>query len=434
MPEPPRLLQRPARSTRRRFLAGATALLGAAGGWPALALTRPQVVVVGGGAGGAAVVRQLVALGRDALDITLVEAERTYTTCYYSNLHLAGYRSLESLQFGFEGLAALPRVRVVHEQATAVEREARQVRLADGTKLPYECLVLAPGIALDYDSVPGWSEAAAQQMPHAWQAGSQTALLERQLRAVPDGGLIVVIAPPDPYRCPPGPYERVSMMAHALKSSGRNQAHIVIIDPKQSFSKQPLFQQGWEKYYPGMIEWMPPTIHAGLLGVEPATLTVETGFETYRHAALVNVVPRQTAARIAIDTGLSAADGYCPIDPYTMKSRADPAIFILGDAAQAGDMPKSAFAAHDQSRVVADTIAHDLLGIAAAEARYHNRCWSLVATDDSVVVGGRYEPTSDNIRQVDSDLSALDDAPERRRTNAAAAAAWYRNLTTALYR
>lgn len=403
-------------------------------GWPALALTRPRVVVVGGGAGGAAVVRELVALGGDALDITLVETKRTYTTCYYSNLHLAGYRSLESLQFGFGAIAALPRVRVVHERATAVERQARQVRLADGTRLPYESLVLAPGIALDYGSVPGWSEAAAEQMPHAWQAGAQTALLERQLRAVPDGGLIVVIAPPDPYRCPPGPYERVSMMAHALKWSGRNQAHIVIIDPKQRFSKQPLFQQGWEQHYPGMIEWMPPTIHAGLQGVEPATLSVETGFETYRQAALVNVIPRQTAGQIAIDAGLSDTNGYCPIDPYSMKSREDDSLFVLGDAAQAGDMPKSAFAAHNQARVVAHTIGHELLGTAAVEARYHNRCWSLVATDDSVVVGGRFEPSGDTIREVESDVSALDDVPERRRTNAVAAAAWYRHLTAALYR
>jgi len=207
----------------------------------------------------------------------------------------------------------------------------------------------------------------------------------------------------------------------------------VIIDPKRNFSKQPLFQQGWETYYPGMIEWLPPMIHAGVTRVDPATMTVETGFETYRNAHLVNVIPRQAAGRIALETELTDDDGYCPVDPASMASRRDPAVFVLGDAAVGGDMPKSAFAAGSQATVVADRIRHELLDAPAAEARYRNKCWSLIAEDDSVFVGGTYEPRDGRIAQVDSEISSLEDDDPIRRRNYADSAAWYLALITRLF-
>ncbi len=422
--------------TRRHFLSmGAVAGATAAGGLvrPALAQAKPKVVMVGGGAGGASVVRSLVAATGGALDIVLVEPQATYTTCFYSNLFLGGFRSLASLQYGYGAIAKLPGVRVVADRATRVDRDRKQVTLASGGTLPYDRLVLAPGIALDYASVPGWSKAAEEKMPHAWVAGPQTALLRRQIDAVPDGGLVVMIAPPNPYRCPPGPYERVSMIAYALKAAGKSKARIVILDPKPKFSKQPLFQQGWERHYPGMIEWMSPNIHAGIKRVDPKTMTVETGFETYRSAALVNVIPRQTAGRIAVDAGLANASGYCAIDPFTMKSRVDPGVFVLGDSSLAGDMPKSAFAANSQAQIVAQIVAKELLDKTPGTIVYHNRCWSLIDRDDSVVVGGTYRPTAEKIRQVESDISGLKDSREDRRTNYQDSASWYAGLTAALY-
>jgi len=420
--------------SRRQFVRAAAAL-GMAAGFapPVLGAARPRVAIIGGGVGGLAVLQALAGSGQDALDITLIEPKTTYTTCFYSNLYYGGFRELQVLQHGYAQVARLPGVRLIHQRATAVDQGSREVRLADGAVVPYDRLVLSPGIALDYDSVPGWSRDAVAAMPHAWQAGPQSLLLKRQLDAVPDGGLIVMIAPPNPYRCPPGPYERVSMMAHALKSSGRGNARIVIIDPKRNFSKQPLFQQGWETYYPGMIEWLPPMIHAGVTRVDPATMTVETGFETYRNAHLVNVIPRQAAGRIALETELTDDDGYCPVDPASMASRRDPAVFVLGDAAVGGDMPKSAFAAGSQATVVADRIRHELLDAPAAEARYRNKCWSLIAEDDSVFVGGTYEPRDGRIAQVDSEISSLEDDDPIRRRNYADSAAWYLALITRLF-
>lgn len=421
--------------TRRSFIAGAAGLSATAGGFPrpAIAQVKPKVVIVGGGAGGASVLRRLAADGGGRLDLTLVEPQAVYTSCFYSNLYLGGVFPIDVLRHGYAALGKLPGVAVARDAAAAIDRDRRRVRLASGAELAYDRLVLSPGIALDYASVPGWSRAAEERMPHAWKAGPQTTLLRRQLDAVPDGGLIVMIAPPNPYRCPPGPYERVSMMAHALKATGRTRARIVVLDPKDKFSKQPLFQQGWETHYPGMIEWMPPAIHAGITAVDAATMTVETGFETYRGADLVNVVPRQTAGEIAIAAGLTDAGGYCPIDAFTMKVRGDAAVFVLGDAAIAGDMPKSAFAADSQAQVVAGVIAAELLGAPPVEAAYRNRCWSLIDTDDSVMVGGSYRPTAEKIAQSESEISTLADTPAIRRANYEDSAGWYAGLTAALF-
>jgi sulfide dehydrogenase [flavocytochrome c] flavoprotein subunit len=422
--------------TRRHFLAGSASLASlAAVGFPkpALAQAKAKIVIVGGGAGGASVVRRLVAEGKGAFDVTLVEPQKIYTTCFFSNLYLGGFQPFEVLQHGFDAIAKLPGVTIAHDLAKTIDREKRQVALASGSTLSYDRLVLSPGITLDYGSVPGWSKDAEDRMPHAWQAGPQTMLLKRQLDAVPDGGLIVMLPPENPYRCPPGPYERVSVMAHVLKTTGRGQARIVIVDPKDKFSKQALFQQGWEKYYPGMVEWLSPMIHGGVKSVDPATMTVVTDFETYKKADLVNVIPRQTAGQIAADAGLTDASGYCPIDPFTMKSAMDPNAFVIGDSCIAGDMPKAAFAANSQAYVVARTIAKDLLNAPASEASYRNRCWSVIAANDSVFVGGSYKPTPAKIEQTESDISGMNDSAATRKANYGDGASWYANLTAELY-
>jgi sulfide dehydrogenase [flavocytochrome c] flavoprotein chain len=242
-----------------------------------------------------------------------------------------------------------------------------------------------------------------------------------------------VLAPQSPYRCPPGPYERVSMMAHVLKAARKTQAHIIILDEKESFTKQPLFQQGWEQHYPGMIEWLPPSIHGGIKSVDPASMTVDTDFEPYTGAALVNVIPRQTAGEIAVKAGLTGDKGYCPIDPFTMKSRLDPRIFVVGDACIPGDMPKSAFAANSQAQVAAQAIKSELLGEMPAEAEYKNECWSLIETDDSVKIGGTYKPAPEKIKEASSFISKMDESPETRRESYDESVAWYAQLTGELF-
>jgi NADPH-dependent 2,4-dienoyl-CoA reductase/sulfur reductase-like enzyme len=419
--------------SRRLFLAGAASGAAMLAAPAVLGQAKPRVVVVGGGPGGATAAKYVAKDSQGAIDVVLIEPNKQFTTCFHSNLYLGGQRTFESLTHGYDKLASAHGVRLDHQMATRVDRDRREVLLADGSRHGYDRLILSPGIDLDYDSVPGWGREHEEAMPHAWKAGPQTRLLKARLDAVPADGLIVMIAPPNPYRCPPGPYERVSMMAHALKAAGKDGARIVIIDPKESYSKQGLFQEGWEKHYPGMVEWLGPAVHEGVKSVDPKTNTVETGFETYKNAALVNVIPAQMAGAIARDAGLADKSRFCPIDPATMKSREDDRIFIIGDACNAGDMPKSGFSANSQAKVAAMMARGDLVGARTFPARYTNTCWSLIDTDDTVKVGGRYEPKDGKIAAVETFVSQTGESAELRKQTQQENMGWYAGITADMF-
>jgi sulfide dehydrogenase [flavocytochrome c] flavoprotein subunit len=420
--------------TRRHFLGSAAALsvAGFSRMPAALGQAKPRLVVIGGGPAGATVAKYVAKDTQGAVEVTLVEPLKQYETCFFSNLYLGGFRDLTSIVHSYDKLAANYGIKIQQQYAAGVDRDKREVKLADGTVLPYDRLVVTPGVSLKYGSVPGYSEAAAEKMPHAWLPGAQTQQLKAMIDAVPDGGLVVILPPPNPYRCPPGPYERASMMAHIFTSTGRKGCKIVIVDPKEKFSKQGVFQPAWEKHYPGMIEWLSPMIHGGVKSVDPATNTVVTDFETYK-AALVNVIPAQTAGQIAVDTGLANETGFCPIDPANMKSKMDANIYVLGDSCIPGDMPKSAFAANSQAKVAAMSIRGELAGARTFPARYSNTCWSLIEADDCVKVGGQYEPADGKIKEMSGFVSQPGDAAEVRKQNFAESVGWYAGITADIF-
>jgi NADPH-dependent 2,4-dienoyl-CoA reductase/sulfur reductase-like enzyme len=405
------------------FALGAPAILGQA---------KQRVVVIGGGPGGATAARYLAKDSEGKLDVVLVEPKKQFTTCFHSNLYVGDFKTFDEITHTYDKIAAQG-VRMNYQMANAIDRDKKEVVLADGSRLSYDRLVVSPGIDLKYDSVPGWGKEHEEAMPHAWQAGEQTRLLKAKLDAVPDGGTIVMIAPPNPYRCPPGPYERVSMMAHVLKAKGRSKARVVIIDPKETFSKQGVFQEGWEKHYPGMIEWMGPKTHDGLKSVDPKTNTVETGFETYKNAALVNVIPAQMAGKIARDAQLVNQSGFCPILPESMKSAVDGNIYVLGDACIAGDMPKSGFSANSQAKVAAMMIRGELLGARTFPARYANTCWSLIETDDVIKVGGAYEAKDGIIKASSTFVSQAKESAELRKQNTQENIGWYAGIVADMF-
>jgi NADPH-dependent 2,4-dienoyl-CoA reductase/sulfur reductase-like enzyme len=421
--------------TRRRFLGSSTAALGtfALGAPAVLGQAKARVVVVGGGAGGATAAKYIARDAKGAIEVTLVEPSKQFVTCFHSNLYLGGFKSLENITHGYDKLAGAYGIKLNHQAAASIDRDKKKVKLADGTELDYDRLVLSPGIDLKYDSVPGWGQEHEEVMPHAWKAGKQTQILRARLDAVPNDGVVVMIAPPNPYRCPPGPYERVSMMAHLLKTAGKSGARIVVIDPKESFSKQGLFQEGWEKHYPKMVECLSPKIHDGLKSVDPKTNTVVTGFETYKNAALVNVIPAQMAGKIARDAGLANESGYCPIDPASMKSAKDANIFIVGDACIPGDMPKSAFSANSQAKVAAMVARGELTGAQTFPARFANTCWSLIDTNDTVKVGGRYEPKDGKIAAVETFISKTGESADLRKQTQEENIGWYSGITADMF-
>jgi sulfide dehydrogenase [flavocytochrome c] flavoprotein chain len=415
------------KASRREFLklgvAASTTLLPL----PALAQgAAPRVVVVGGGFAGASCARALrQADGRIA--VTLVEANATFTACPFSNAVIGGLRELSAQQFTYDRVAADG---IIVARATATTVDAQSVTLADGARLPYDRLVLAPGIDIRWDALPGYDEAAAAQMPHAWRAGEQTLLLRRQLEAMDDGGLVVISAPANPFRCPPGPYERASLIAHYLKTK-KPKSKLMILDAKDAFSKQRLFQAAWAELYPGLLEWVPLSKGGAVTSVDAATRTLMTDFGRHQ-AKVANVIPPQKAGRIADVAGVADGTGWCPIDPVTFESKLQPRIHVIGDAAIAGAMPKSAFAANSQAKTCAAAVALLLTGGAPSSPKLINTCYSLVAPDYGISVAGVYQPSASGQLAEVPGSGGVSPAGAPRATRAAEALlaeAWFRTIT-----
>ncbi|MBU2487657.1 MAG: NAD(P)/FAD-dependent oxidoreductase [Alphaproteobacteria bacterium] len=393
---------------------------------------KPRVVVIGGGAGGATAARYIAKDSDGAIDVTLIDDSEMFTTCFFSNLYVGGYRSFESITHSYDTLQSSYGITKVTGRASSVDRAAKTVTMADGSTIPYDRLVVSPGIDLIWDSVEGYSEELSEIAPHAWKAGEQTKILKAKLDAIENGQQIVMVAPPNPYRCPPGPYERASMMAHVLKSKGLTDSKVIILDPKDKFSKQGVFQEGWEKHYPGMIEWYGPDVHGGISNVDVNAGTVETDLDTFK-GALLNIIPAQKAGAIAAAAGLTNDSGFCPIDAESMRSTMDESVFVIGDACIAGDMPKSGFSANSQAKVAAMNVRGDLVGSKVFPAKYANTCWSLIETDDNIKVGAQYAPGDGKIASVQGFVSQTGEDAALRKANYEESVGWYAGITADMF-
>ena len=391
----------------------------------------PRAVVVGGGFAGASCARA-IRQADPRIAVTLVEANSTFTACPFSNAVIGGLRELSAQQFTYERVAA-DGIAVARAIATAVDAQARSVRLADGTSLPYDRLVLAPGIDIRWGALPGYDETAATLIPHAWRAGEQTLLLRRQLEAMADGGLVVISAPANPFRCPPGPYERASLIAHYLKTK-KPRSKLIVLDAKDTFSKQRLFQAAWAELYPGLLEWVPLSKGGNVISVDAATVTLVTDFGRHK-AAVANVIPPQKAGRIAEAAGVADRSGWCPIDPVTFESKLQARIHVIGDAAIAGAMPKSAFAANSQAKTCAAAVARLLTGGAPSAPKLINTCYSLVAPDYGISVAGVYAPAGGQLAEVPGSggVSPTDAPRATRAAEAVLAEAWFRTIAAEVF-
>ncbi len=407
------------------FAAGACALLGSP---MVLARAAPKVVVIGGGFAGASFAR---AIKREdpQIAVALVEPNAHYTACPLSNAVIAGLRDMKAQHFGYAGIEADGIVHV-QQKAVGVEAGQRRVVLADEARLNYDRLIVAPGIEMRLDAIPGYDAAAVDLMPHAWKAGEQTLLLRRQLEAMEDGGLVVISAPANPFRCPPGPYERASLIAHYLKAN-KPRSKIVILDAKDAFSKQRLFEAGWTALYPGMIEWVSLSFGGAVTGVDVATRTLRTEFGDHR-AAVANVIPPQRAGAIAAIAGVADRTGWCPINPVTFESLLVPNIHVIGDAVIGGAMPKSAFTANAQAKACADAVIALLRDRNPSEPKLINTCYSLLAPDYGISIAGVYSPQNGLLAEVEGagGTSPLDAPLAERTEEAAYGEAWFDTITT----
>lgn len=396
------------------------------------AQAKPSVVVIGGGAAGATAARYLAKDSEGKVDVTLISAEDKYTTCFFSNLYLGDFRTFESITHSYDKLNADYGINVIIGYAQGIDTAKKSVAMADGSAVAYDSLIVAPGIDLKFDSVPGYSKDAAEVAPHAWQAGAQTTLLKSKLDALENGQNIVMVPPPNPYRCPPGPYERVSMMAHVLKTRGLTDSKIIVVDPKEKFSKQGLFQEGWQNHYPEMVEWYGSDVHGGIVGVDAEAGTVETDLDTFE-GALLNIIPGQQAGAIAFEGGLTDDSGFCPIVADSMRSTMDENIYVLGDASIAGAMPKSGFSANSQAKVAAMSVRGDLLDSKVFPAKFSNTCWSLIGTDDGVKVGAQYAVEEGKIAATSKFISETGEDAELRKATYEESIGWYDGITKDIF-
>lgn len=413
-----------------QLIAGAS--VGAALSAPALAQARPRLVVVGGGAAGATIARY-VAKDSPRTQVTLINDSATYTTCFFSNLYLVGWRSLGSLTHRYDLLVRRHDVEFVRGRVASVDLARREVALADGGRAGYDRLVLAPGVSFTPNAVRGYDPLASQAMPHAYHAGYQTFLLRRQLLAMRPGGLFVLAAPPNPYRCPPGPYERVSVIARLFKRINPR-AKILVLDAKDRFAKQSVFQEAWDRIYPGMIEWRPASLTSGgVVEVSPSDMTLFTGDGEAIKADVASVIPPQRAGEIAVTSGLTDSGDWAPVDSATMRSLVDPNVFVVGDAARATPLPKSGYAANSAARVAANAIRADLDDTPLFPARYANTCWSFVDDQNVIKIGANYQVDNGEIRPTSRFTSQIGETEEVRFNNTLEVNAWYSAIAADMF-
>jgi NADPH-dependent 2,4-dienoyl-CoA reductase/sulfur reductase-like enzyme len=390
---------------------------------------KPRVVVVGGGAGGATAARYVAKDSKGAIDVTLIEPTRSYYTCFFSNLYLGGFKDVEDIGHSYGKIAAAG-VNVVHDWAVGVDRDNKTVSLAGGSSVPYDKLILSPGIDFVDGAVDGWDLSSQNAMPHSYKAGSQTELLKAQLASMPTGGVFAMVAPPNPYRCPPGPYERVSMIAHHFKMNNPT-AKIIVADPKPKFSKMGLFQEGWANHYDGMIDWIGKDFGGGEVSVDPGAMTVTIDGETTK-VDVCNVIPAMKAGGIAHQAGVTDGN-WAPVNAADMSSKVDPDIHVLGDSSQQGDMPKSGFSANSQAKVCANAVRGALTGSKVFPAKFSNTCWSLVATNDGIKVGATYEATEEKIAKIEGFVSKTGESAELRKATYEESEGWYSGITADMF-
>lgn len=385
---------------RRQFVqgVGAAGSLGALGMVTGCATTGsangPKVVVVGGGYGGATAAKYVRMWSDYGIDVTLVEPNSSFISCPISNLVLGGSKTMADITTPYDNLSRRHGVRLVQDMVTRIDPEKRVVMLASGGELPYDRLILSPGVDFMWENLPGMAKAGAKdKVLHSWKAGAQTVALRKQLEAMPDGGVYVLSIPLAPYRCPPGPYERACQVAHYF-SKAKPKSKVLILDANDDVtSKGPLFKKAWKERYEGIVEYRPK--HK-VVDVDAATNTLKFEFNDDVKASVLNVIPDMRAGDIAVKSGLATANKrWCEVDFLTFESVAVKNVHVLGDSIQiAPAMPKSGHMANQHGKTCAAAVVALLTGKQPNSLPiYNNTCYSFVSDEDVVHVASvhRYD-------------------------------------------
>jgi len=420
------------RRTFNKILIGSTALsFSACNSISSLnTMNKQRVVVVGGGFGGATAAKYIKKFD-SSIEVILIEQNKEYYTCPFGNTVIAGINDINYIKHDYKKLSSKHGVIVIHEKAKKVDTANHKVILENGDEISYAKVVVSPGIDFKYEK--GYVEGSDQFSPHAYHAGAQTTLLKNQLEEMSDGGTYVMVAPKNPFRCPPGPYERVSLVAHYLKKNKPN-SKIIILDQKSKFSKQALFTEGWDKLYGDMIDWRSSEFGGTVISVDPKAKTLKTEDEVVK-ADVLNYIPNQKAGKLAFDSGLVKGD-WCPINPMTFESTIAKDVYVIGDASIATKMPKSGFSANSQAKIAALQIAHNLQGLPEVKPpKFANTCYSLVSPTYGISVAAVYEASPTGIMPMKGagGVSPMGADESYRMLEAEYAVGWYLNQTADVF-
>ncbi len=397
-----------------------------------------RLLIIGGGFGGASAAR-FAKMNYPDVSVTLVEPQTSFVTCPYGNLILGGKRELSDITHSYDGLRARG-VDVIHDRAQEIDADGHRVTLASGDVLDYDKLILSPGIGLRWNAIEGYDEAASEVFPHAWWGGdgSQISLLRAQLEALPEGGVVGLAIPDNPFRCPPGPYERISMIAHHLKQANPT-AKILAFDAKEGFAKQGLFEAAWAELYGDMIEWIPASADGRIMRVDPENKLFISEFGEEHRVDMGNVIPPQYAASIARDAGLANDSGWVPVEPRTFEAEAARDIHVIGDANIGAPMPKSGYIANSTAKTAVTAALAEISGRPAwDDPVYFNTCYSHAGEDYGISVAATFRLSEDGIAAT-PDSGGVSPSGERsemartRRLEARYADAWYDSITDDMF-
>lgn len=391
-----------------------------------------QVVIIGGGIGGATAAKYLRIMD-DSINVTLIEPKKHYTTCFMSNEFLGGERDFQTLQFSYDTLEKRG-VTIVHDKVTKLDADKRQVTISSGKTFNYDRCIVSPGIDFRWNEIEGYDEKVAEKIPHSYQAGKQTLTLKKQLEDMPDGGKVIIAPPANPFRCPPGPYERASQIAHYLKTH-KPKSKIIILDDKDNFSKQKLFEQGWQRHYGygtsnSMIEWISASKGGHVESINAKNMTVNAQADEFK-ADVINIIPPQKAGKIAFDAGLTDKTGWCPVDQNTFESSIHKNIHVIGDSSIAKPLPKSGYAANSEAKVCAAAIVSLFNESELLTPSLINTCYSIIAPGDAITVAMVYGFDKGKIIKVEGSggVTPIDASNHMREREAAYAHSWFNNIT-----
>ena len=416
---------------RRSFLkllgAGAAGLPMVSRAGEIMPKTSRRVVVIGGGFGGSIAAKYIRMLD-PSIEVILIERNKQFVSCPFSNLVIGGLHDISELTIGYDKLAANHGIKMLFEEVAGIDPAKKEVTLASGT-IKYDRLVISPGVDFRFEEIEGYDPATTPKLiPHAWKAGEQTLLLKQQLESMRDGGTVLLTVPLTPYRCPPGPYERSSMIAMYLKKH-KPKSKLIVLDANPDVtSKGPLFKKAWEMHYKGILEYTPAKKVTKVDG-KNRIVSVE-GLEDYK-GDVVNLIPSQRAGAIAVKAGLVGADkNWCPVNPTTFESTIHKDIHVIGDACVAGAMPKSGFSANTQAKACATNLVALMNGRDIVDMSAVNTCYSAITEAETVSVTGVYKVVDGKIAAVPGSVALSPADFSQTRLEHIYAESWLRNILT----